>query len=272
MTRRGFTLIELLVSVAIIALLIGLLLPSLGAARSTARSVVCASNTRQLAAANQLYAGEHDDRLAPGAADFLSNLRRWHGSRASTGEAFDPEGGALTPYVESAHASRAIRACPSFGTWAGDSDIAAAGAFEAAAGGYGYNNAYLGQTRDRDGALVSDATGAAVHSAARPGETTMFTDAAFVSERSASGLIEYSFAEPRFQVGSSVGSTAGWRLDPSVHFRHGEGLANAAWLDGHVSSHRRSATHSSGLYRVDAGELGLGWFGDADSNELFDLR
>lgn len=56
---RGFTLIEVLAAVAIVAILLSILLPALGAARDAGRSAVCLSNLRQGVLACLTYADEH---------------------------------------------------------------------------------------------------------------------------------------------------------------------------------------------------------------------
>lgn len=61
--RLGFTLIELLVVVAIIALLVSLLLPSLARAREQAKRSVCSSNMHQLCAAISAYTADYKGHL-----------------------------------------------------------------------------------------------------------------------------------------------------------------------------------------------------------------
>jgi prepilin-type N-terminal cleavage/methylation domain-containing protein len=60
---RAFTLIELLVVTAIIAVLIAILLPSLGQARLSSRATVCGSRLQQLGIATTAYLSDFDNAL-----------------------------------------------------------------------------------------------------------------------------------------------------------------------------------------------------------------
>lgn len=71
--KSAFTLIELLVVVSIISLLIAILLPAIGKARTQADRIKCASNLKQINIAMSMYSDENDnfypaanDPVAPG--------------------------------------------------------------------------------------------------------------------------------------------------------------------------------------------------------------
>ncbi len=64
--RRAFTLIEVLVVVAIIAMLVAILIPSLSKTQKLARSTVCTSNIRQFGIALSTYGAEQRDYVPRG--------------------------------------------------------------------------------------------------------------------------------------------------------------------------------------------------------------
>lgn len=75
--RAAFTLIELLVVIAIIALLIGILLPSLRDARRAAMNAKSLSNLRSLGQTMFLYTNDYNDYwMTP----FNPKINRWYGA------------------------------------------------------------------------------------------------------------------------------------------------------------------------------------------------
>jgi prepilin-type N-terminal cleavage/methylation domain-containing protein len=107
-SKRAFTLIELLVVVAIIALLIAILLPSLKRAKDQARTTICLNNLRQLATAFNVYSNDHNNCLPGSTNDSVTNpdgtverkcwLGTYNGGRGDVADEV-PELGTIYPYV-----------------------------------------------------------------------------------------------------------------------------------------------------------------------------
>ncbi len=64
-TQSGFTLVELLVVISIIALLAGLLMPAISAAKSKANRVDCLNNVKQLVLSLHMYADDYQGYMPP---------------------------------------------------------------------------------------------------------------------------------------------------------------------------------------------------------------
>ena len=96
-SRAGFTLVELLVVIGIIALLISILLPTLGRARKAANTVKCAANIRSILQGMTIYASQNNGSI-PGSA--------WTTARLIYS---DPEAAAIAPGISNTNCPSVIQ-------------------------------------------------------------------------------------------------------------------------------------------------------------------
>lgn len=107
--KRSFTLIELLVTIAVIAILAGMLLPALSRARESGRTATCAGGLRQLTAANILYSNDFGVFVKI-RADKASTIY-WYGANVSGG--MDPGAGNTTTRPDRSTPITAVPRAPS---------------------------------------------------------------------------------------------------------------------------------------------------------------
>ena len=252
---------ELLVVISIIALLMGILMPSLAAAKAQAKAIVCRSNMRQLLLANFGYSLENDDYYVAAAKDmYLANggYHRWHGVRKNINEPFDPLKGPLVEYLGNGQ----VKECPEKVRFVKGQSWSVN--FEQGCGGYGYNDTYIGSRLWQGGADENYEKTTKNNEVRQPAETLMFADCAMAQKDSNGNpyLHEYSFAKPTFNS---------WGVaSPSIHFRHKE-KANIGWVDGHIDQQKMTYYGGPNAYGVKSCDMMLGWFGSLD-NSKFDLN
>ncbi|XAM00710.1 prepilin-type N-terminal cleavage/methylation domain-containing protein [Phycisphaeraceae bacterium D3-23] len=97
--KQAFTLVELLVVISIIALLIAILLPALGAARRSAQQTREMSASHMVLLANRMWIDEHKGRLFP-TTDYTPNynVRNDHGDIIWNASTHSGDAGAYTGY------------------------------------------------------------------------------------------------------------------------------------------------------------------------------
>jgi prepilin-type N-terminal cleavage/methylation domain-containing protein len=235
----AFTLIELLVVIAVIALLVGILLPSLAGARDAARTVKCLSNQKQLITAWTLYAGDFKDRAMPLAywsiADIGSGQQVfWWGTHGTSTTPPDYDKGFLAPYLASSLHNGSVFECPNqpWGTYRPQ------GPSRTITSTYGYNGYYLSPAKTPGwGLSIGHRPWQRVADIQQPTTLLVFADTLLPAFGAAMPSNNALLDPPMLFSGGAWSTNA----SPTTAFRHarsarsGGGTAVATHADGHAA-------------------------------------
>lgn len=222
--RRSFSLIELLVVVAILAILMAMLLPTLSAARRQARQVKCASNLRQLGIGLHLYGQDNKDLLMPLSYWDQFPVIYWWGVDAEQGVWH--ERGMIAPYLNAGLGIGSLFECPQQG-WG---TYGAQGKTKSVTSTYGYNGYYLSPAYTPGwGASIAHRPWQRMERIFDPVRVFAFADSMLMSGNGGSQKNNALLDPPL------IFASGGWRNNgfPTTSFRH-QGYTNAASVDGHV--------------------------------------
>ena len=114
--KPGFTLIELLVVISIIAILMAVMMPALGKARESAKSIVCRSNLKQMGIGIVNYNQDNDNRMPPSwkSANNNSQQNNWMPIIAPYLSEEDPSEKNWDEFWDTEVAGKKVYMCPSF--------------------------------------------------------------------------------------------------------------------------------------------------------------
>ena len=209
--RCAFTLIELIVVVGTLAMLAGLTISSVGAARDAAKRAACASKLGMMAKAAIAYADDHRGQFPWASRRVNGELICWDFITGKDGTVRPGE-------MWSGYGIVSVMQCPAF---AGGKANWKDNPFT----GYNYNSSYIGKVEGDPGKRTGPARISQIRD---PGRTALFGDGQYGSGAN-------KFMRAPISDRTHDASAKSVRLAGTQGFRHG-GKTNVAFCDGHVES------------------------------------